>query len=318
MGTPHPDLPAAKAALDAAKAAYEAALASRTYTQTSLDAIRVLRNQLELADYNYGLAFGSPGLIYPTPVTVPGRYPGIAPPLVSPTDISGCVLYLTSDAGVSTDGANNVLSWADQSGSGHDVVWDLGKYEYIPNVFGGMPGLFNDVQQGTLKTTTRILAPGHARTVFVVAKAHFVDANAIFVDFQPARSAGGKSLAFGINWKGFPRPIAHPASDLSTIDELYVAAGSSFADRAQVYAYRWAGSGNVVNFGLAGAALAPLSGSVLTSETGDDGMLIGHGYGATHQGPMRGSIACILVYDSQLSTDNYNRVCAWLNNKFSL
>lgn len=36
-----------------------------------------------------------------------------------PTDLSGCVLWLRSDVGVSRDEAGNVLSWADQSTAGN-------------------------------------------------------------------------------------------------------------------------------------------------------------------------------------------------------
>lgn len=39
----------------------------------------------------------------------------------TPTDISGCVLWLKADTGVTKDGSNLVSLWADQSGSGNDA-----------------------------------------------------------------------------------------------------------------------------------------------------------------------------------------------------
>lgn len=308
---------------EAARDAWKAAVAARTYTQASLDAIRVARNAAELAAWRWACCLnsvrGRNGIVgpKPTPVATPGRYPGIAGALTNPTDIPGCVLWLTSDAGVSVDAFNGVDTWADQSGNGHDVTADLGKYLLIPNGFGTLPALYNDVSQGTLKTSTRILAPGHARTVFVVAKAHFIDDGAIFVDFQPGRTVPAKSLAFGIYNKGNASAL-YPASDLNTIDEQIFPA-PPFADVSQIYAYRWQGSGHAVSFAVGGAAPAALpGGSALTSETGEDGFLIGHGYGAAHHGPYRGSIGCVIVYDSQLSTNDYDRVCAYLTGKFSL
>jgi len=310
---------------EAARAAYEAGLASMTYTQDSLDAVRVLRNAAELAAWNWACCHYSltgrnppPGGSKPTPLPVPGRYPGIAGALTAPTDISGCVLWLTSDAGVTVDAFNNVGAWADQSGSGHDVTYDLGKYQLLPNGFGSLPCLYNDVTQGTLKSSTRILAVGSARTVFVVAKPHFIDDGAIFIDFQPARSTAAKSLAFGIYNKASAGTL-HPASDLSAIDEAVSGVTpTDVADVAQIFAYRWQGSGHAVEFAKGGAALAALTGSALTSSTGDDGLTIGHGYGAAHHGPYRGTLGSIIVYDSKLSTNDYDRVCAWLAAKFGV
>jgi len=310
----------AQTALTAARAAHDTALAAMTYDQDSIDNVRSLRYQLELASFNYAVAFGvrDPGLVPPLPPQIPGTYPGVFGPLTDPAQIAGCVLHLASDAGVTVDGSNNVSAWADQSGSGHDVTWDLGKYLLVPNGFGSLPGLVNDVSQGTLKTTTQILTAGHARTVFVVAKPHFIDDGCIFVDFQPARTSAAKSLAFGIYNKAGAGTL-HPASDLNTIDETLVgAAPSDFGDVSQIFAYRWQGSGHAVEFAKGGAVMAALSGTALTSETGDNGLTIGHGYGAAHHGPMRGSIASVIVYDSKLSDRDYGRVCTYLTGKFGL
>lgn len=56
---------------------------------------------------------------------------------------SGLVLRLESDAGVTTDGSNNVSAWADQSGQGHNGIPPTASNQptLIAGALNGLPGL---------------------------------------------------------------------------------------------------------------------------------------------------------------------------------
>jgi len=64
----------------------------------------------------------------------------------NPTNISGCVLWLRSDLGITMDGSNRVSVWPDQSGVGHDAVQstDAKKPVWTDNVKNGHPVLTFD------------------------------------------------------------------------------------------------------------------------------------------------------------------------------
>jgi len=63
------------------------------------------------------------------------------PPAFSPTDISGLKLWLKADAGVTMDGANNVTSWADQSGN--NISFNGSAY-ILNNEINSKPAIYFD------------------------------------------------------------------------------------------------------------------------------------------------------------------------------
>jgi len=63
-----------------------------------------------------------------------------------PTNISGCILWLRSDLGITMDGSNRVSKWADQSGIGNDFSQsiDANKFVWTDSELNGYPGLIAD------------------------------------------------------------------------------------------------------------------------------------------------------------------------------
>lgn len=66
----------------------------------------------------------------------------LSPHIFVPMDIPGCLLWLSSDTGVTKDGANNVSAWADQSGNGNNAsVAGLPQPVWIDAVLNGKPAI---------------------------------------------------------------------------------------------------------------------------------------------------------------------------------
>src|SRR5262249_40108620 len=59
--------------------------------------------------------------------------------LVASPPLAGLAQWVRADAGVSVDGSNNVLSWADQSGNGRDWAQAGGTVQLVPNAQNGLP-----------------------------------------------------------------------------------------------------------------------------------------------------------------------------------
>lgn len=320
-----PEQPAARTALDNALAPYVDELNFYAYTQAELDQIRIYRNAVELAAYNFARAAGGdPVASAPRPVATPCVYPGIFPAITGPTDISGCKLYLTADVGVSSGppAAFNVSAWADQSGNGNNTVSD--------NVDSG--GLFRKAGGGTtarvyqtsgvggcLKSAsaTRLFAPGSARTVFVVAQVGTVNDGCIFLDMQPGRSTPATTVAFGL-WNATNLGVVYPATDGVSVSQFTNVLPATFENVKQIYAYRWPGYGYPVQFSAGGGALVNLSGSPIISEAGDNGFLVGRFYGTARHGSLVSSLHAIVAYDSFLPDYDCARVMAFLRDKWAL
>ena len=70
----------------------------------------------------------------------------IVPAQWKPTDISGCVLWVRSDLGVTKDGSDRVSTWTDQSGNGLTVsqATDAAKPVFYSNQINGHAGIYFD------------------------------------------------------------------------------------------------------------------------------------------------------------------------------
>jgi hypothetical protein len=66
-------------------------------------------------------------------------------PFFSPTQLSGCVLWLRSDLGIALN-SGNVGSWADQSGKGHNFSNGSAPNQpsYVANAYGNLPAVRGD------------------------------------------------------------------------------------------------------------------------------------------------------------------------------
>lgn len=63
-----------------------------------------------------------------------------------PTQLSGCVLWLRADLGITKDGSDKVSAWADQSGAGNNVTQATGTKQptWVAGALGGQAALSFD------------------------------------------------------------------------------------------------------------------------------------------------------------------------------
>jgi hypothetical protein len=69
--------------------------------------------------------------------------------LENPSDISGCLVWLRADNGITKDESNNVSAWADQSGNGNDFFTNASDIRpdgsefpvWVNSVLNGKPGV---------------------------------------------------------------------------------------------------------------------------------------------------------------------------------
>lgn len=92
--------------------------------------------------------------------------------------VSGLQHWIKSDAGVTVDGSNNVVTWADQSGNGNNWAQNAGTVQLISNAQNGLPV----VRSGTagspnnLSTSAFIFGTQEAE-VFVIIKANTISSD---------------------------------------------------------------------------------------------------------------------------------------------
>jgi hypothetical protein len=77
-----------------------------------------------------------------------------------PIDISGCVLWLRSDLGITKDGADKVSAWADQSGNGNDVTQAAGDSQplWVASQLNGYPSIRFDGANDAMVTAPFVLS----------------------------------------------------------------------------------------------------------------------------------------------------------------
>lgn len=241
----------------------------------------------------------------------------------APGDIAGLFLDLNPAEGVTVNGSNEVQRWNDQGTSGSDVILDSttnhgAPFVLTPAAIGGLPGLVSDPTLGSslvAETANPVFAPGHARTVFVVARVLQADDGCVFLSFQPS---GGLSRTFALGlWNFGNIGVLYPYSDGITVSQSTPLGPGAYEGETKVYAYRFDGSGKI-EFSVNGGAFADLTGSDYTGEDGIDGFFIGRFIGTTFQGCFKGTLGRILGYNSALSDDDAQRVGAFLLDAFGV
>jgi hypothetical protein len=89
-----------------------------------------------------------------------------------PIDISGCVLWLRSDMGITKDGGNLVSAWADQSGNGNDAIQAVAGNQplWIDAQINGHPAIYSAAGDESMKGN--ISGISNSFTAFFVANFH--------------------------------------------------------------------------------------------------------------------------------------------------
>lgn len=85
-----------------------------------------------------------------------------------PTQLSGCVLWLRADLGITKDGSDKVSAWADQSGSGNHFAQGTGADQplYVAGAYAGQPALRGDNTDKL--TSAAAVGSGANNTLFAV------------------------------------------------------------------------------------------------------------------------------------------------------
>jgi hypothetical protein len=115
----------------------------------------------------------------------------------SPTDLSGCVLWLRSDAGVTLMDETTVSTWEDQSGHGYNVsqATQANQPGFLPNSGpNGEPDILFG-SSGTVlldNTVSNLLASGQSRTIVVAGDSNNTSGGTLCC-FRRS-TAGGESI----------------------------------------------------------------------------------------------------------------------------
>ena len=226
-------------------------------------------------------------------------------------------LWLKADAGITADGAGNVLSWADQSSS-LDVATQIAgapdaanSPKRIANVLNGKPVLrFDGVDDYlSIPDTPSLSITGDLTTFFVVK----------FDDFTTFRAVWAKTN------NNFPAPTDFYTLPNSGIPQVYRGSGSGagLAPFPSTVALT-AGAYLTVGFGMEGTTCTHFLGGQVTSSgtldveeaDSDSPLLIGTRGDLFTK--MKGDIAEILIYDRALTSGEKASVATYLGQKYGI
>ena len=231
--------------------------------------------------------------------------------IATPPPASGLVLWLRADTGVTaSDGA--VSAWADQSGNGYNVAQSTSTLQptFVINGLGSMPALSFTGNDSLENMAANLLAAGSARTVFAVA-----DAN--------AAGNGGTLLTFRLNTPDAAFSCMNYNSffyiycDDNTTD-AYIPNALTTVQSPFMVDFSTAGTSDPIQCYLNGISQSVnyLYGSCFMSDTGPTGLVVGNRY-STSGMPWYGTIAEILVYNTNVSTSVRQQVETYLRAKYS-
>lgn len=83
--------------------------------------------------------------------------------------LSGCVLWLRADMGITKDGSDRVSVWADQSGNGHDFAQSTGTAQPAITTYNGIAAILFDPA-----VTIRYLTRAHTAAMNTAAQSQFM------------------------------------------------------------------------------------------------------------------------------------------------
>jgi hypothetical protein len=148
----------------------------------------------------------------------------------SPADMTGCVLWLRADLGVTKDGSNLVSAWADQTSNGNDVAQPAGGSQptWTDNVVNGYPVITFEGAQNLYKA---VFSQAHPYTVYVVLRSRKYSTMGVVgglaasvyhsiasTNYRIASGGTVRSLAQQVSW-GF-RVVSFYANYLGSSNEV--------------------------------------------------------------------------------------------------
>ncbi len=216
----------------------------------------------------------------------------------------GLVLWLKADSGVTTDGSNNVTAWSDQSGNNSVSQSTLAdEPSYVTNDVNGLPALrFNGSQW---LTNPANFGPGLNADMTIIEVGSTSNPSAMqYAFFLGGTGTGqGRGIGYESNSNVFETTgIAYLAGAVPSANVFVLQAGVCYGPQNGATLYQ-----NGANVGT-----GPLSGLQNVSSGITVGAWGGQSFG------WQGDIAEILVYDHQLSSDEFAQVNLYLANKYNI
>jgi hypothetical protein len=220
--------------------------------------------------------------------------------LFTPVDISGCILWLRSDLGV-TKVANIVSAWADQSGQGNNFTQgtDANKPTYTAGAINGYPALVfdgNDYLDSSM-------AANQPATVYIVSQ-------------LDDGSGTGEYLCDGDD--ATDRWVI--GYDLATGNQLVLFAGTVLADATypadanyHIFEGIFNGASSSIKYDDATAVVGAGGAANISGWRLGADRVLGAGFFLDD-----GGIAEVIVYNSVLSTGNKALIQSYLNTRYNI
>lgn len=228
----------------------------------------------------------------------------------SPTQLSGCVLHLRADMGITLNGST-VSAWANQGTAGGSATQGTGSAQptFTASGFGTASRPYLKFDGGDqLVETALSLTAASARTILIVAKRDTAGGGAIFSFRRSSRYLAALCLISGgvsyISGNG-----VDAGSNVTVTAGTLASTSSAFRMRQS-----YTGSGDAPTASLNGAALTVTAGTQ-GNETGTAGYLIGNNPAGA---PWTGAIAEIIAYDRALTAAELAVLDAYQKTFFGL
>lgn len=231
---------------------------------------------------------------------------GAAAPFV-PTDVSGCVLWLRADLGVTDAGAGAVSAWADQSGAGHNLSQSTSgsRPVYTASIINGQPVIrFTSGGDKFLNFTTPWTQPA-IWTLYAVVK-YVTNGSDYQIFMQTTGSAVQCKPYLGYNAGNVNKPLAYGAGN----DAIW---GSALTAGNYVIRWRCNYSTDINNVRVGNGTEINSSGSSnLIAGTWDK---LGLGLGVQE---LRSDVAEIIMYNKAPSAGEDSSVLSYFNTRYGV
>lgn len=230
----------------------------------------------------------------------------------APTQLSGCVVWLAADFGVTTSGAS-VTAWTNRGSAGGTVSQGTAAAQptYQATGFGTLsrPYLSCDGGDYLESTASSLVTAGTALTVFVACSHDAAAGGGLFAIRRSTRFLSAIELVAG--------GVHYASSNGVDAGANIVLAATSLDNITNVHVARWSfgGAGQAPVYARDGAAKTTSSGTQGT-ETGATGWMVGGVQPAAQY--LTGKLAEVIVYNRALTAQEALLVERYLGARYAI